>query len=502
MDHFQRFINLSSDKTLREYRTKSDKYWRNVGEKMALGLFKDMSKRVPAYKNFLKKHNIDPSKIKTTKDFKKVPAMDKDNYIHKYKLNELCWDGKVESSYFLSASSGSTGVPYFWPRSTEQALQGASISELIYKEYFQADKKSTLYIVAFAMGTWIAGTYMMMSTVWVAEKGYPITVVTPGGNKEEILRLVKMGSKYYDQIILIGYPPFIKDVVDGGIEQGVDWKKINVKFMFSGEAVTEGWREHLQAKTGFKNILTGSVNIYGSADVGLVAHETAVTTFIRRKAVENKKILEDLFHAERVPSVNQFDPSIRYFEKNKDGELLISAPSGIPLVRYNTKDFGDILYFDEAKVLLQKHGVNIDQEFKKQKIQNLLWKAPMVYLFGRGKFTAIIYGANVYPEHVKIVTEHKSLEKDLTGKFVIITEERKDHSQELNLHVELSEKSGKGNAKLKDNVKKVFIQEVPKTNSEYNYVMNHFGSVVYPKIILHEYGDPQYFPRGIVKKLA
>lgn len=501
MDYFRKFLSLPAEKTLKEYRSRGDAYWKKTGEKMALELFRQTAQRVPAYKKFLKKNKINPKTIKTIKDFKNIPLTDKDNYINKYKLSELCWDGKIENSYFLSASSGSTGIPNFWPRSPEQTFQGASISELIYREYFECDKKSTLYIVAFAMGMWIAGTYMAMSTEWVSQKGYPITVVTPGTNKEEILRLIKMGTENYKQIILIGYPPFVKDVVDFGIEKGVDWKNIKIKFMFSGEAISERWREHLASKTNFGNILTGSINIYGSADVGLIAHETAVTTYLRRKAFEDKNVLKDLYHSERVPSVNQFDPRLRYFEKVGE-HLIVTAPSGLPLVRYDTKDEGGVMYFDVAKSILRERGVDVEDDFRKMKISRLLWRTPMVYLFGRGKFTTTIYVANVYPENVKLVLEHESIEKDVTGKFVIYTVEKKDHTPQMVLRVELAEGRQKGNLVLAEKIRKVFVSEVASVNSEYKYVLDNFKDKVHPKVILHEYGDPEYFPRGVVKKSA
>ena len=501
MNYFDIFIKTDQKKKLAAYREKGDKYWRELSEKSALELFREASHRIPAYADFLKKNKVDASKIKSVSDFEKVPTTDKENYIDKYPIKDLCWDGKVENSYFLSASSGSTGTPHYWPRSTEQTYQGATISELIYKEYFQADKKSTLYIVGFAMGTWIAGTYMMMSTIWVAEKGYPITVVTPGGNKDEILRLVKMGAENYDQVVLIGYPPFIKDVVDTGLAQGIDWKKMAIKFMFSGEAVTERWREHLYKTAGLKNIYTDTVNIYGSADVGLIAHETAVTTFVRKSAFENKDVLKDLFNSERIPSVNQYDPEIRYFERVGE-ELVITAPSGIPLIRYNTKDIGDVLYFEDAEVKMGAHGINISRDLGNKIGENLVWRLPMVYLFGRGKFTTVIYGANIYPEHVKLVLEHPSVEKRVTGKFVVSTEEKKDHTEELWVRVELGPKESKTDSKLKTALKDLFISEVSKVNSEYNYVLTHFGNKVHPKMILYEYGDAEYFPRGIIKKLA
>lgn len=493
-------MTLPAEKTLKEYRSRGDAYWKKTGEKMALELFRQTAQRVPAYKKFLKKNKINPKTIKTIKDFKNIPLTDKDNYINKYKLSELCWDGKIENSYFLSASSGSTGIPNFWPRSPEQTFQGASISELIYREYFECDKKSTLYIVAFAMGMWIAGTYMAMSTEWVAQKGYPITVTTPGLNREEILRLVQMGSRYYDQIILVGYPPFIKDVVDFGAEQGLDWGKVNVKFMFSGEAFTERWRAHLVKRANINNQFTDTINIYGSADVGLIAHETPLTNFIRSLAAQDQSIMKGLFGAERVPSVNQFNPHIRYFEKVGE-ELVVTAPSGLPLVRYNTKDIGDILYFEELKNKLKSYGVDILKEFRDKKMEKVVWKTPIVYLFGRGKFTSTIYGVTIFPEYIKYILDNDKLAKITTGKYNITTEETVRHDQSLKLRVELKEK-----VEPTDEVRKliqgVFVEELPKISSEYKHLLNSMGTKVYPVIYLHAYGDPEYFPRGVVKKTA
>lgn len=500
MDYYTKFINTESEETLKLFRTKDDKFWKSVSERMALNLFKQTAKRVPAYKKFLTKYRVDPASIKTIEDFKQIPLTDKDSYINKYKLNELCWDGKIESSYFLSASSGSTGIPNFWPRSTEQNFQGATISERIYKEYFGADKKSTLYIVAFAMGMWIAGTYMAMSTEWVSQKGYPITVTTPGLNRDEIIRLVKMGSQYYDQVVLVGYPPFVKDVVDYGITQGVDWKKINIKFLFSGEAFTERWRAHLADKTNLKNPLTDTINIYGSADVGLVAHETPLTNYLRHFTAVNAGALEDIFGSERVPSVNQYDPTIRYFEKI-DERLIITAPSGIPLVRYDTKDIGDILYFEDLQNKLKRHKVDIASEFKKKGMSNLLWKTPIVYLFGRGKFSASIYGITIFPEYMKYILDNRELIEQVTGKYVISTEETKSHDQALYLRVELKETTAQS-LKLKDLITKVFVGELPKISSEYKHLLSSMGAKVHPKVFMHDYGDPQYFPRGVIKKNA
>ena len=43
----------------------------------------------------------------------------------------------------------------------------------------------------------------------------------------------------YDQIILCGYPPFMKDVVDEAKDNGVNWKDFNIKMIFAAEAFSE-----------------------------------------------------------------------------------------------------------------------------------------------------------------------------------------------------------------------------------------------------------------------
>src|SRR4051794_34715629 len=85
------------------------------GFRLALALFQQASERVPAYKDFLKKHQVQPSKIKTYADWQQLPQTNKPDYINKYSLPELCWEGNLLDIRHLPMSSGSTGLPQFWP---------------------------------------------------------------------------------------------------------------------------------------------------------------------------------------------------------------------------------------------------------------------------------------------------------------------------------------------------------------------------------------------------
>ena len=64
-------------------------------------------------------------------------------------------------------------------------------------------------MVCFALGTWVGGMYTTDCCRYLAARGYPITVVTPGNNKNEILRVVQRLGSQFEQVVLL--------VVHGGV---------------------------------------------------------------------------------------------------------------------------------------------------------------------------------------------------------------------------------------------------------------------------------------------
>ena len=117
----KQFKNVNS--YLEDLCNEKSSYWEKRGEEMAFKLFKDMATRVPAYKKFLIENKVDINKVKTFKDTLFIPPVDKDNYLRKYELSELCWDGVLDkSSWVIASTSGSTGEPFYFPRTNEQDL--------------------------------------------------------------------------------------------------------------------------------------------------------------------------------------------------------------------------------------------------------------------------------------------------------------------------------------------------------------------------------------------
>src|SRR4051812_47956159 len=105
-------------------------------QKKALRTFHAAAERVPAYNDFLKHHDINHKKIRSFDDFKRLPLVDKDNYLRKYPLEQLMWDGKKFDGDIISVSSGSSGEPYFWLRDQAQHDEAADIYYDIYENTF------------------------------------------------------------------------------------------------------------------------------------------------------------------------------------------------------------------------------------------------------------------------------------------------------------------------------------------------------------------------------
>lgn len=465
---------------------------------MALRLFRSASVGVPAYKDFLKKNRIDPAKIKTITDFSDVPPVNKKNYLLKYPLERLCWDGEMASSDMISLSSGSSGEPFFWLRSKEHEQETMLDHELFLVDSFGINKRSTLFIVSFSMGMWVAGTLTHRAVQDIASR-YKMTVITPGINKNDVLNIIKKLGPKYDQIIIAGYPPFMKDIVDGGGTSGIDWKKLKVRFLFAAEAFSEKWRDHMYKKVGARNPLKDSLNIYGTADALILGHETPLSILIRRLANKNKAgLYKDLFKYDaRVPTLVQYNPSSKYFEST-DGNLIFSAFSGIPLVRYEIGDSGDMVSYDNMAALLKKYHIDIIKEARLVGINN--WKLPFLYVYGRNDLTASLYGINIYPENIRDALTKEKIEKEISGKFVMSTRNDKQMNQYLEMAFELKDGVTKTRLSLQKNIKDTVVKVLKQKNNEYNELYKSLGPRVEPQIKLCQYGHKDYFPLGVKQK--
>ena len=176
----------------------------------ALALFQRTARTVPAYRAFLAAHGVDPAAIRTADDFAGLPPITKQNYIQRYSLRDLCREGALDACDMVAVSSGSTGEPTFWPRFVADDLAIAPRFEQVFGGSFGAASRSTLAVVCFSLGTWVGGMFAASCCRLLAAKAYPITLVAPGNAKDEIVRVVERLGPEFEQVVLLGYPPFLK----------------------------------------------------------------------------------------------------------------------------------------------------------------------------------------------------------------------------------------------------------------------------------------------------
>lgn len=469
-------------------------------ERKVLKLFHDASHRIPAYQKFLTEFSIKPDLIKTIADFSQVPYTSKENYISKYSLEEKCWDGDISQTHMFAASSGSTGEPTFWPRQIEQEIDGAVIHEYLLEKVFTVDKKSTLFVNSFGLGNWIAGMFTQLCLYLNRLHGVPFTLANPGYNQEETFKVIKQFSKHFDQTIIACHPPILKMFIENGAKQHIDWQKLNIKFLGAGEGFSENWRDYLASLVSQEDIVRTIINIYGSADAGLMGFETPLSIALHRETSTNHTLNQVLFENERNPFLYQFDPSMRYLE-SIGGDISISMNATMPLIRYNIKDQGNIIRNEDMISMVKQQAPEVIRNLKQQHILLEDWALPFVYIFGRDRFMVTLYGVNIYPENIKSVVEHPDLQPFLTGRFS--TEKKLDANQDQQLQIRLELKPGKRSSKtLTHRTQNIFVRTLKQLNSEYNQVEAKFGEKMHPNIKFHRFHHPEFFPEGKTSKMS
>ncbi|MDH2428140.1 phenylacetate--CoA ligase family protein [Sphaerisporangium sp. TRM90804] len=458
-----------------------------AAEQAVLELFHSTAASVPAYQDFLRRHGVDPGKVATIADFRRLPLMTKEDYHGPYPLADRCRGGRVDFSDMIAVSSGSTGRPSYWPRSVLDELRLTARFEQIFHDSFGADRRSTLAVVCFPLGTWVGGLYTAACCRNVAAKGYPLTVVAPGNDKEEILRVVPELAPSFEQTVLLGYPPFLKDVVDTGMARGVDWPSMDVKMVMAGEVFSEDWRDLVAARTGMRRPAYDTASLYGTADAGVLGNETPLSIGVRRFLAGAPAAAQELFGESRLPTLVQYDPRSRFFE-TRDGTLLFSGDGAVPLVRYHIADQGGVIGYREMLDFCAARGFDPLAETGDAP------ELPFVYVFGRSHFTVSFFGANVFPENVTVGLEQPEVSGWTTGKFVLEVVEDDDRNRRLRVTVELAPGESPGPTRERRAADSIRTQ-LRRLNSEFaHYVPEEHQT---PQIVLLPTGDPAYFPRGV-----
>ncbi len=476
---------------------KPSDFWSVMRERNALDLFRRAARDIPAYRDFLKKEKIAPAKIKTFADFQNVPPVSKQNYLRAYPFSSLMWEGLDKKPHVFVSTSGSTGEPFYFPRSEQLEWEYSILADMFLEQ--SRIKGSTLVVVCFGMGVWIGGLFTYKAFEMAARRrGLPVSIITPGLGKQEIFNALKRLSPQFDETILVGYPPFIKDVIDEAPQYGVELKKINIRLLFAAEAFSERFRDHVAKRAFVKNPVLDTLNIYGTADIGAMAWETPTAILLRRAAMRKKALFKGIFPGtDKTPTLAQYNPLFMTFE-SPGGEILLTGDSAIPLIRYAIGDRGGTTSAADAFAIAQQNGIDIRKEAKHAGVRKIS-ELPFVHVYERSDFSVVLSGANIYPEEIREVLQEKPLESDFTSKFTMTIRNDRKFSEYLEINLEL--KAGiRAADKIKKRAQELIVKNLLRRNSEYDAI--HRGGVphVFPEIVLWPHEDPLYFKPGIKQK--
>jgi phenylacetate-CoA ligase len=463
---------------------------RQTPEEKVLALFREAARDVPAYGHFLAEHGVDAQAVDGMEAFRRLPVTTKDNYYRKHPLPDLCRHGRLEACDMVALSTGSTGEPAVWPRFVTHELESSARFEQILGEAFGVAERRTLGVICFALGNWVGGVYTLACCRHLAAKGYPLTMVSPGNHPGEILRALRALDAFYDQRVLFGYPPFLKDVVDFGHRSGFDWSAKPTRLVMAGEVFSEEWRALLCSRLGVTEPACATASLYGTADAGVLANETPLSIRIRRALARRPEPARALFGEARLPTLCQYDPCHRYFEV-EDGWLLFSGDGGAPLLRYKILDRGGVLSQEAMLEFLARERVELESGPDGDPL-------PFVYVFGRSHFAISFYGANIYPENVSIGLEQPELAAALTGKFVLEVKHDDQQDGQLWLTVELArdvQPSPLADADIAAEIAASVRRQLERHSSEFaSYVPDARRT---PQVELRAFGDPSHFPVGV-----
>ncbi|MFI6290238.1 phenylacetate--CoA ligase family protein [Nonomuraea sp. NPDC050790] len=434
-------------------------------------LFHEVADSVPAYRSFLAAHGAGPGT-----PFHDLPLTTKDTYTRRYPLPDLCRGGEIGD--MIAVSSGSTGEPSFWPRSAADERVIAERFEEVF-DVFQTRSRRTLAVVCFALGTWVGGLFTLNCVRHLAERGHRLTAIAPGSDKREILRVIPPLAPYFDQIVLLGYPPFLKDVIDAGS----GWAAYDLKLVTAGEVFSEEWRALVCERAGIADPVRSTAALYGTADAGVLGNETPLSIELRRFLSARPDLARRLFGESRLPTLVQYDPGVRHFEEH-DGTLVFTGDNGIPLIRYHIADEGGLIPYSGMLAFAAEHGLKPSAPGPEH---------PFAYVFGRAHFTVSYYGANIYVENIAVGLEQPEIAGSVTGKFVMEVVEDGSRDRHLTITIELSPGTAP-TPSLAEAAGASILSQLRRLNSEFTaYVPTAHQA---PFIRLRESADPDYFPPG------
>jgi phenylacetate-CoA ligase len=259
----------------------------------------------------------------------------------------------------------------------------------------------------------------------------------------------KILGPLFEQVIITGYPPFLKRLVDDGEMQGVRWPELNVHILSGGEGFVEEWRDYLRSKLGPQSRVYSA---FGAADTNIgIAFELPLTVIIRRLARRDPKLRQALFgDSERLPMLFNYNPishvireigtSTQAGREIKELEVSVANPlAALPTIKYNLRDEGGVLSFTQMRRIMAEHGYDLSRLFRDEGFPvSDLMPLPFMYVFGRSDGTVAVDGADIYPETIAAaILASQKAQASVAGYRLFVAQDE-EHDLHLGIRLELN----------------------------------------------------------------
>ena len=167
---------------------------------------------------------------------------------------------------------------------------------------------------------------------------------------------------------------------------------------------------------------------------------------------------------------------------------MLTAESGLPLIRYNTRDQGGLLEHKDVLDLFEASKTKIPASAHPQN-----WQLPFVYLYGRKDLSLTFYALNIYVENIKHCLESFVLAAQFSGLFVM----RVGHTENFDQRFEIVVETARGvmpQPKIASKLGEHIVHTLRTVNSEYAKLYSSIGERALPHVEIVPFGSVETVP--------
>lgn len=372
----------------------------------------DAVAKIPAYQKFLS------SEGKTGKEpFFELPYTSKDSYLKKFPYEELLPTPLCNNVSIFSSSGSSGKKPFYWVYLKEQLLDTRAKGYL--ENLFAIDKKKTLFIVGLSLGSWVGGDPMSFTIKTLAlTADYPVTVITPGTNLDEIITVINDFGKFFDQLILLTSPTVLAHVILMAEHEKKELHLPKMRYVLFEEGFTEDFRIALQKKANVPETEPLAYSLYASADTFAIGLESPGSIALRKLCFHNRSFADSIGIEPDLPHFFHVTAKNALIESKGD-ELCVTRWQGVPLMRYNLRDRAYLYSWAKVQEAVKEYKFTSPDD---QKFAAIIGACPsqlpdLVIVFGRADSCINLGGTKIYEYLMDDVIRSAELSPYLTGLY-------------------------------------------------------------------------------------